>query len=72
MEENGQKQPKTILCHHKQCIFDPKMTKMGKTRISPDTALPFNGSKHFSRVSDQVLDKSDMCSFEENVRKPDS
>ena len=42
-----------------QCIFDPKMAKMAKTRIFPDTTLSFNDSKQLSPVSDQVLDKSD-------------
>ena len=59
LEENGLKQPKTI-CHHKQCIFDPKMAKMAKTRIFLDTTLPKNDSKQLSQVSDQVLDKSDV------------
>ena len=60
MEENGQKQPKTILCHHKQCTFDPEMAETAKTRIFPDTTLPLNDSKQLSQVSDQVLDKSDV------------
>ena len=60
MGENGQKQPKTILCHHKQCIFDPKMTKTAKTRIFPDTTLPFDNSKQLFPVSDQVLDSKAM------------
>ena len=60
MEENGQKQPKTIQCHHKQCIFDPKMAKTAKTRIFPDTTLPLDDKKQLSPVSDQVLDKSDV------------
>ena len=59
MEENGQKQPKTKKYHHKQCIFDPKMANTAKSRIFPDTTLPFDDSKQL------------MCGFEENVRKPD-
>ena len=58
--ENGQKQPKTILCHHKQCIFDPKMAKTAKTRIFQDTTLPLNDSKQLYQVSDQVLYKSNV------------
>ena len=57
LEENDQKQPKTIQCHHKQCIFG---TKMAKTRIFPDTTLPLDDTKQLSPVSDQVLDKSDV------------
>ena len=58
MEENGQKQPKTIfICHHMQCIFDPKMAK---ARIFSDTTLPFDDPKQLSQDSDQVLDKSDV------------
>ena len=40
-------------------FFNPKMAKMAKTRIFPDTTLPFDDSKQLSPVSDQVLDKSD-------------
>ena len=36
------------------------MAKTAKTRIFPDTTLPFDDSKQLSQVSDQVLDKSDM------------
>ena len=43
-----------------QCIFDPKMAKTAKTRIFPDTTLPFSDSKQLSPDSDQVL---------ENVKK---
>ena len=57
--ENGKKQPKTI-CPHMQCIFDPKMVKMAKTTILPDTTLPFNDSGQLPPVFDQVLDKSDV------------
>ena len=52
-----------------QCIFDPKMAKTAKTRIFPDTTLPFSDSKQLSQDSEQFLDKSDA--FEENVQKPD-
>ena len=60
LEENDQKQPKTIWCHHKQCIFDPTMAKTAETSIFLDTTLPFDDSKQLSPVSDQVLDKSDV------------
>ena len=60
LEENDQKQPKTIKCHHKQCIFGPKMAKTAKTRIFPDTKLPLDDTKQLSPVSDQVLDKFDV------------
>ena len=53
-----------------QCIFDQKMAKTAKTRIFPDTTLPFDDSKQLTPVSDQALDKSDMW-FEENIQKPD-
>ena len=38
-----------------QCTFDPKMAK---TRIFPDTTLPFEDSKQLSPVAGQGLDKS--------------
>ena len=41
-------------------FLTPKMVKAGKTRIFPDTTLPFDDSKQLFQVSDQVLDKSDM------------
>ena len=40
--------------------FYLKMAKTAKTRIFPDTTLPFNGSDQLSPVSDKVLDKSDV------------
>ena len=46
------------------------MAKTAKIRIFPDTKLPFDDSKQFSPVSDQVLDKSDE-QFRKNVRKRD-
>ena len=56
------KSQKPYKCHHRQCIFDPKMAKKAKTRIFPDTTLLFDDSdsKEFSPVSDQALDKSDV------------
>ena len=35
------------------------MAKTAKTRIFPDTTMPFDDSKQLSPVSDQVLNKSD-------------
>ena len=46
------------------------MAKMAKTRIFPDTTLPFDDSKELSPVSDQVLDKSDV-QIRRKCRKPD-
>ena len=36
------------------------MAKTAKTRVFPDTTLPFNDSKQLSPVSDQALDISDV------------
>ena len=37
-----------------------KMAKTAKTRIFPDTTLPFDDSRQLSPVGDKVLDKSDV------------
>ena len=42
LEEIGQKWSKTSICHHKQCIFEPKMDKTAQTRIFSDTTLAFD------------------------------
>ena len=42
-----------------QCIFDQKMAKTAKIRISPVTKLPLNYTKQLSPVYDQVLDNVD-------------
>ena len=45
-----------------------KMAKTAKTRIFPDTTLPFDNSEQLYPVSDQT---NLISGFEENVRKPD-
>ena len=39
LEEIGQKPQKTPVCHHMQCIFDPKRAKTAKTRFFPEFSL---------------------------------
>ena len=53
------KMDENLFCHHKQCIFDQKVTKIAKIRIFPDTILPINDLKPLSPVSDQVTWNSD-------------
>ena len=50
--------------------FDPKMAKPAKTRIFPNTTLPFDYSKQLSLVSAKFQTNL-MCGFEKNVQKPD-
>ena len=58
MEENDQKPRNHIMSPH-AIYFYLKMAKTAKTRIFPDTTLPFDDPKHLSPDFDQVLDKSD-------------